>query len=142
MKKIILVFVVLSFAALKTNAQKMKESDVPASVKAGFEKNFPGTTAKWEKENGNFEAEFKKEEKKMSATFQPDGSLLEMESGIKEADFPAAALDYIKSGYIGKKVKEYSKITSAAGVITYEAEIEGKDVIFDSNGKFLKEAKD
>ncbi len=124
------------------NAQKIKESEVPAVVKMSFEKNFSGQTAKWEKEDGNFEAGFKKDGKNTSATFKPDGTFLETEIAIKESELPAGILDYIKTNYKGKKIKESSKITSAANTVTYEAEIEGKDVIFDSNGKFIKKTKD
>jgi hypothetical protein len=35
-----------------------------------------------------------------------------------------------------------AKITKADGTVNYEAEVDGKDVIFNSIGKFLKEAKD
>jgi len=41
-----------------------------------------------------------------------------------------------------KKIKEAAKITDAKGVVTYEAEVTGKDLIFDASGKFLKEIKD
>jgi hypothetical protein len=142
MKKIIGLSMVLSFIVLNLNAQKLKDSEVPATVKTSFDKIFPGQTAKWEKEDGNFEAGFKKEGKSMSATFQPDGTFKESEVGIKESELPAGALDYIKTNYNGKKVKESAKITSASKTVTYEAEIEGRDVIFDSSGKFLKEVKD
>ncbi|MBC7865300.1 MAG: hypothetical protein IAF38_20155, partial [Bacteroidia bacterium] len=37
-----------------------------------------------------------------------------------------------------KKVKEAAKITDAKGVVTYEAEIDNADYIFDSTGNFLK----
>jgi hypothetical protein len=47
------------FTAITANAQKMKEADVPPAVKATFTKAYPNTKAgSWEKENGNYEAEF------------------------------------------------------------------------------------
>jgi hypothetical protein len=51
-------------------------------------------------------------------------------------------LSYIKTNYKDKKIRESAKITNSTGVVTYEAEVDDKDVIFDSNGKFLKEVKD
>lgn len=48
----------------------------------------------------------------------------------------------IKECYKGKTIKEGAKITTADGTVNYEAEVDGKDVIFDTNGKFLKEVKD
>jgi hypothetical protein len=50
-------------------------------------------------------------------------------------------INYLQANYANKKIKESAKITSAAGIITYEAEVEDKDLIFDGNGKFLKEVK-
>jgi hypothetical protein len=39
-------------------------------------------------------------------------------------------------------IENRPKITDAKGSITYEAELKGKDLIFDSKGKFIKETKD
>ena len=58
------------------------------------------------------------------------------------AELPEAVLSYVKEHYKGKVIKEGAKITKADGTVNYEAEVSGKDVIFDSNGKFIKEAKD
>jgi formylmethanofuran dehydrogenase subunit C len=41
--------------------------------------------------------------------------------------------------YKGAKIVEAGKVTNAAGTHMYEAEIKGKDLIFDENGNFLKE---
>jgi hypothetical protein len=38
-------------------------------------------------------------------------------------------------------VKEAAKITQADGAIMYEAEVNGKDLIFDASGKFVKQEK-
>jgi hypothetical protein len=48
----------------------------------------------------------------------------------------------MKKNYPGTKVEEAAKIVKANGDINYEAEVHHKDVIFDANGKFIKEAKD
>ncbi len=131
----------LLICSLKSFSQKMKESEVPAAVKTSFGKLFPGSSAKWEKEDGNYEAGFKKEGKTISATFQTDGTFMESETTIKETDLPPAVINYLQANYTNKKIKESAKITNATGVITYEAEVDKKDLIFDSNGKFLKEVK-
>jgi len=141
MKKYIALSVLLSVFSLKSFSQKIKESEVPAAVETSFGKLFSGSTAKWEKENGNFEAGFKKEGKTMSATFQPDGTFLESETNIKQSELPPAVINYLQANYTNKKIKESAKITNATGAITYEAEVDDKDLIFDGNGKFLKEVK-
>lgn len=141
MKKYIALSVLLLVVSLKSFSQKVKESEVPTAVKASFGKLFSGSTAKWEKEDGNFEAGFKKEGKTMSATFQPDGTFMESETTLKQAELPPAVINYLQANYTNKKIKESAKITNATGGITYEAEVDDKDLIFDGNGKFLKEVK-
>ena len=139
-KSIILSFVIL-ICWVKSFSQKIRESDLPSPVKASFTKIYPGSSAKWEKENENYEAGFKKDGKKMSAMFQPDGTFMESETEIKESELPPAVVNYVKSNYPNKKIKESAKINSAAGVMSYEAAIADKDLIFESNGRFLMEVK-
>lgn len=78
----------------------------------------------------------------MSAIIQPNGSIIETETDIKITDLPAKAASYVQEHYPGKPVKEASKIINADRSVNYEARVSGKDVIFDINGKFIKEAKD
>ena len=127
--------------AFTARAQKMDASKVPAAVKESFGKKFPGLDAKWEKEDGKYEANFKQGTTIMSAIFEPNGIFKESEMDIKITDLPASVLAYLKEHYIGKSIKEGSRITMADGTVNYEAEVDGKDVIFDANGKFLKEIK-
>ena len=141
MKKYLIAGTIL-LVGMYASAQKLKDADVPGVVKTSFDKQYPGVKAKWEKEDGNYEAGFKKDGKTMSVSYDGMGMLKETEVGIKESELPAASMDYIKSNYKGKKIKETAKITKADGTINYEAEIEGKDVVFDGTGKFIKESKD
>lgn len=133
------MFAVIGFTAC---GQKIDASKVPAAVKATVAKQYPGIAVKWEKEDGKFEASFKQNGSSMSALYLPNGTMTETEVDIKVSDLPAAALAYVKEHYKGKSIKEGAKITKADGTVNYEAEVNGKDVIFDANGKFLKEAKD
>ena len=142
MKKIFIISTALTILSIIGYGQKLKESQVPAAAIASFMKKYPGAQAKWELEKGNYEAGFKKEGKQMSAVFQPDGLFLESEISILESEFPSAGLEYIKTNYKNLKVHGFAKITNINGIVTYEAEINGRDVIFDSNGKYLKELKD
>ena len=127
---------------LAARAQKLDASKVPAAVKAAFAKQYPGATAGWEKENGKYEVNFKLNGNTMSALYETNGNLQETEMDIKVSDLPATVQAYVKEHYKGKVVKEAAKITKADGTVNYEAEVNGKDVIFDTNGKFIKEAKD
>lgn len=141
MKKLALMTVAAMITSL-TFAQKLQEKDVPAPVKTAFQKNFPqAKVEKWEKEGVNFEAEFELNKTKQSVLFDAQGNLLETEVEIKLTQLPKGVLEYVKANYKGQKVKEAAKITDAKGTVTYEAEIKGMDLLFDSNGKFIKEIK-
>ena len=142
MKKLMTLAACFAAIGFSASAQKMDAAKVPAAVKASFAKQYPGTTAKWEKEDGKYEAGFKKDGNTMSALFEKNGTMTESEMDIKVSSLPASVLAHVKENYKGMKIKEGAKITKADGTVMYEAEVNGKDVIFDANGKFLKEMKD
>lgn len=141
MKKTIAVLCCLvSFAA---SAQKMDASKVPASVKATFAKAFPTIKdAKWEAENGDYEANFKQNGQKMSASFEASGALKETEKPISIASLPVTITKYLQEHYKGQKVKEAAELKMADGSTHYEAEVKGMDVIFDAAGNFIRTQKD
>lgn len=141
MKKLALMTVAARITSL-TFAQKLQEKDVPASVKTAFQKNFPQVKAeKWEKEGLNFEVEFELKKSEQSVLFDAQGNLLETEIEIELNQLPKGVLEYVMANYKGQSIKEAAKITDSKGKVTYEAEIKGIDILFDSNGKFIKEIK-
>jgi hypothetical protein len=140
MKKLITIALVAA-TITGAQAQKINAAKVPAAVKAAFTKQYPGIAAKWEKEDGKYEAGFTQNGHIMSATYEPNGPLTETETDIAITELPEAAAAYVKTNYKGKKIKAAAKITRADGSINYEAEVNGRDVIFDAGGKFLKEVK-
>jgi hypothetical protein len=91
MKSQLLLSSLLFCFVITACGQSLKESDVPAAVKSGFEKQFPGSRAKWEKEEGNYEASFKKDSKEISVVISSTGTILETETEIALAELPAAA---------------------------------------------------
>ena len=138
MKKAILLLAI-GFTAITANAQKMKEADVPAEVKTAFNKQFPGAKVeKWEKEDGNYEATFVMNKVEMSALMGTTGNIMETEAEIAVSALPKAVAEYCTKNCSGKKIKEASKITDAAGKIMYEAEVDDSDYVFDANGTFIK----
>ena len=120
-------------------AQDLKSADVPAVVKTACMKKFPAAAkVSWEKEDGNFEANWGgKSGEDNSAMFTPAGTFVEIVKAIAIADLPAPVSVYIKAHKMGT-IKEAGRVTDAAGKITYEAEVKGKDLIFDEQGNFLK----
>ena len=142
MKKSTIISALAVVMASAASAQKINASKVPAAVKAAFVKQYPGTTVKWENENGKYEAGFKQAGTEMSILYDANGIIMESEMAIKLTDLPSAALIYVKEHYKGKGIKEAAKITLANGDVNYEAEVAGKDIIFDTAGNFLREVKD
>lgn len=127
--------------AAMTTLSCFAQKDVPAAVQESFKKNFPGVTVKkWEKEDGNFEANFSKDGKTMSATFDSKGEWMETETDIAISELPVAVTSYVKEHYSGATIKEAAMLKTPQGDM-YEAEVKGKDLLFDTNGKFLKEEK-
>lgn len=142
MKKLLVLSTLATVIVLSACGQKLDASKVPAAVKTNFEKQFPGAAAKWEKEDGKYEVNFKHDGHERSALFEENGAMVESEMEIKETELPAAVLAYVKEHYSGKKIKSAAKITKADGSVNWEANVRGKDAIFDANGNYIKEMKD
>ncbi len=135
MKKTAVLCLALGLAVSTSYAQKVSAGKVPAPVKAAFAKNHAGLAkVSWEMEKANFEAGFTLNGKETSEVYSPQGVLLETEVAIKVAELP----DAVKMKLKGLKVAEAAKITKANGTVVYEAEVKGKDLLFDAQGNPVK----
>ena len=135
-----LIIVALGVSTSIAYAQKIKSTEVPAPVTTAFAKQYTkATDVKWDKESENFEASFDLNKTDHSVLYNAQGKVLETEIEIEVKQLPTGVLEYVKSNYKGESVEEATKITDSNGVVTYEAEVDDKDLVFDSNGKFLKE---
>ena len=113
--------------------------DVPAAAKATVSKRYPDVKqVKWEKEDRNYEAGLTHNGKKLSLIIDAKGNILETETTIAESALPASVREYVAKHHTGKKIKEAAEIVDANGKKTYEAEVGGKDLLFDTNGQFIK----
>lgn len=142
MRKILGLIVFSILGAMTAGAQSLKESEVPSAVKTAFHKQYPGVASKWEKEKDNYEVNFKEDGKTKSVVITKVGKIIETETDIAISELPQIVHSYIAQHYKGAKVKEAAKVINEKGELNYEAEVNGKDIMFDANGKFLKEAKD
>jgi len=141
MKNIILTAtVVLALATGKIMAQKVKNTDVPAAVKTALAKNYPKASGvSWEKEKGNFEANWGGRSKEdNSVVYTPEGKFVEMVVAIPVSSLPERVKSYVKQHYPGAKITEAGKVTDAGGKIGYEAEVNHKDLVFSEGGEFIK----
>lgn len=142
MKRTIIMLCLMAFTCI-LNAQNLKESEVPAAVKTAFTSMYPSAASvKWEKENGNYEAEFKESGTETSAIFDGSGTYIQTEVEIAVKLLPRAVTEYVSKNLAGKNINEAAKITDAKGTVTYEAEAGNEDYIFDANGNFLKKDSD
>ena len=130
------------FAGLSAKSQKLTEAEVPVIVRNAFEKKYPHLRASWNKEDADYEANFKQNSKAMSAVIDRNGRIVETETSITVTDLPRTIQDYVKKNYPGEKIEEAARIVKANGDINYEAEVHHKDIVFDAEGKFIKEVKD
>ena len=133
------LFILLFLGAGIAYGQDIKEKDVPAAVMASFKKDFPKAgEMEWEKEDTGYEVEFEEAEVEITATYDATGKLLESEKEIEQKELPASISEYIKTNLGGKKIKETSVMTDAAGTQTFEVQVEKTDFIFDEKGVFVK----
>lgn len=141
MRKTVVILIALLIGTT-AYSQKVKEKNVPNVVKMAFSKAYPNADdIEWEKEGTNYEVEFETDEVEYSVLYDANGVLIETEIEIKNSQLPEKVKEYLKVNYANKKIREASKITDAKGIVTYEAEIKGIDLIFDANGNFVKEVK-
>ncbi len=147
MKKI-LAFLPLVFAMWCSSLAQKKEVEnennehikVPTVVQETFQKKYPDAkNVAWEKEDGNYEANWGgKSGEDNSVQFMPSGDFIEIIKAIPVSQLPKNVMAYVKEHYNGAKITEAGMVTDAQGKLSYEAEVNRKDILFDESGNFLK----
>jgi hypothetical protein len=147
MKKVfgaIMILLTLNTVTFAQEKDEMKNKiTVPSSVKTALSKKYPNASkVTWEKENGNYEANWGgKSGEDNSVQFTPAGDFIEIVNAISVSQLPAPVITYVKEHYKGAKITEAGKVTDAKGKLSYEAEVNRKDIIFDEKGNFVKAEK-
>lgn len=126
--------------SMQLKAQTIKKNKVPVAVTKALMNKYPAAAkVTWEKEHGNYEVNWGgKSGEDMSVQFSPSGDFVEQVQAIPASALPAAIAQYVHTHYKGAKISEADKVTDAKGATKYEAEIKGKDMIFDEKGNFMK----
>lgn len=115
--------------------QKISSDKVPSLVTAKFSTMYREIgVINWEKENGNYEANFSNNGLETSVIIDAKGNLVETETAFGFNSLPKPAQDYTSKYYPDVKATGIFKIVDAAGVISYEIEIGGKEILFDQKG--------
>jgi len=147
MKKILSFVTVLLTVSSAAFTQEKKESkdniSVPAIVKTALYKKYAeAKNVTWEKEKGNYEANWGgKSGEDNSVQFTPSGNFIEMVKAISVNQLPPDVIAYVKQHYQGAAITEAGKVTDAKENSFFEAEVHGKDIIFDEKGNFVKTEK-
>ena len=149
MKRIIVLIILYQVISSVVFAQKTPEKNksihparlvVPVVVKTALLQRYPkAANITWEKEKGNFEANWGGNSgEDSSVQFSPAGVFIEIVRSIDIKKLPPAVISYIKIHYNRAKISEAGEVTNAEGKKTYEVEVRKEDLIFDQNGKFIK----
>lgn len=124
----------------KGDKESKERINVPAAIKGALSKKYPtAIKVTWEKENGNYEANWGgKSGEDNSVQYTPAGDFIEIVHAIPVSQLPPTVYAYIKQHYKGAKITEAGRVTDAKGKIFYEAEVKGRDIVFDEKGNFVK----
>lgn len=137
MKRLNLLLIILASSTIIV-ACGISPKKVPDQARTSFEKQYPGVDkVRWTVENGNYEAEFTFKEVETSVLLDPTGKVLETEQEIDPGSLPDSIKNYISEHYPEKNIREAATIVTSEGIKTYEAEIDGKDLIFDPSGNII-----
>ena len=130
---------IIPFLISTAYGQDLKTKDVPPAVQHALTQKYPqATKVSWEKEKGNYEANWGgRSGEDNSVMFTPAGEFVEMVVAIPVSSLPSAVAAYVHQHHPGAKITEAGKVTDAKGVIGYEAEVKGKDLRFDEKGNFI-----
>lgn len=130
---------------------KVSFKDVPEVYSNAFLAKFKGVEMRmtdWHKEpkTGTYEVDFPYQDQKVSAKFAKDGTWLETEyRNFPISAVPGNAGAYVQKNYPGFELQGIEKEESPKGV-EYEFDIvkgeQRLEVVFDKDGKFLKEERE
>lgn len=118
----------------------------PSTVKDAFQLKFPNAqSVKWEMEHETeWEAEFKLDGTKYSASFSNEGAWKETEHEVAESSLPSAVKNTLKNEFTGYKIEEAEMIETPK-FSGYELELEKGEstweVVITADGKVLKKNK-
>ena len=109
----------LCLIAISLFAQHVPDAKVPSAVRSALTAKYPNA-------------------KGVTVTFTPDGSFVELVVATPVSSLPPAITAYVKGHYIKSTITEAGKITWPGGKTGYEAEVKGKDLVFDEKGNFIR----
>jgi|GEM_PF-2326020 len=131
-------------AAGGQSEQPLAYKEVPAAVRAAFEKQFPGAKvrgASSETAAGGtvYEVECDWRGRRHDISFRADGALVAVEETIPPGEAPAAVMAALRKEFPKAQVVRAEKITEG-GVVSYEFQLKGaarREAKFSPDGKLI-----
>lgn len=131
---------IMSLVVLLAACQHDSGIKPPEAVSSSFSTSYPHVEKViWESEGSLFEATFLENTVENSVTFSADGTIVNIEKDIAVTRLPAAIPAYVENQLSGKTITASTMTSYPDGTFAYEVEVEGKDYVFDAEGKFLRE---
>ena len=132
--KPLMIFFALIFCSFFTQAQTL---NVPDVVKAKFSSLYPTVKSPtWEMEDDTYEASFTFNQVATSVVISASGEHKQTETAMEPNTLPRMTRYYVMKELANQPITEACKIVDSKGVISYEAEVGGKDYLFDAEGNF------
>ena len=137
--KLLLSITLFCAFAFASNAQVVREADVPVSVKNKMTQLFPDANAAvWKSDMPGFmTVDFVQGKTRKSATFTTSGGWVSTEVAVKPEEFPAAASTYVNTNYADGKMTQCVKAETSTKK-TYECRVKSKgtqyELVFDETG--------
>ncbi len=141
MKRILGVVAILFLFNNNSFAQQHKAKKnipLPSTVKAAFIEKYPNaSTVQWKRKDDDYEAMWANGR---SVTYTPSGKFIEETNPITVNQLPQEATKYIHMTY-NAKITGAGKVTDRYDKTSYVANVKGRELIFDMNGRFIKAVK-
>lgn len=135
--KMLLPTLAMAICILMACSQPGEKVNVPEAVKTKFNSIYPNAgTTDWEMEDGKYEATFKVENTETSVLLSAEGNVLQTETEMDITLLPQSIKDYVSTQLAGKEISSAAKIVDANGKISFEAEVDKTDYLFDENGQY------
>ena len=128
-----------TFTFSACTGQDIPENKVPSVVVNALAEAFPtATDVEWEKQNGNFEAEFDSASTDYTVLLNATGAIVEAKHEITVAELPEAVQNAISVNYKDQQPDEVD-LLEKDGQTFYQVELDGKvketKLVFDAAGK-------
>src|ERR1700722_8870350 len=113
MKKMLLIAImgVLAVTVRAQDADKISDKNVPQSVKASFDNQFPNSIViDWKVKDGNYKATFTTGMKKHIAEFNNLGELISRGEKISKDELPTGVSEAVRQSFASSDIDEIYRI--------------------------------